>query len=146
MDNHIELRKQAQYFFNTINYTRDIPEKIKWDPNKNILIGFINGTDEQKANFKKGLEFWACHVNLTFELTANLEYAVIRVAYDEGWSYSYIGKEALDLFGLSTIPTISIGWNGLNLILKLIGNMIGFSNVSDSLIKREFYTTPFEVT
>lgn len=87
-----------------------------------IRIGFIGGTEEQKATVKKYAVQWTEHASLKFEFVDSGE-TQVRIAFEDKGSWSYIGIDAKSID--ADLPTMNFGWLDEGVILHEFGHMIG---------------------
>ncbi len=79
----------------------------KWDKGQTIRIKFMNGNAYlQNKVIKYSIE-WTKYANLNFKFVTS-GYAEIRIAFNSGGSYSYIGKDALNIPQIE--HTMNFGW------------------------------------
>ena len=99
---------------------------VLWMPGELITIAFLDGTIEQRNNFQLGLQIWGQYVNLNFQIVPDINRAVVRVAHLPNQSWSEVGTNAKRVRG--TQPTLSIGWDGMDIILHEIGHLLGLGH------------------
>jgi len=104
-----------------------------WTPGEVIKYGIIdfNGKQESlKDTVKKYAEIWENYANINFEFTEKPSDAQIRIGMESGSSWSYIGRDALQV--ASDAKTMNLGWLGNDaeanqrVILHEFGHVLGF--------------------
>ena len=97
-----------------------------WPVGSTITVGFLGGTDEQKARFRSSLDEWLAHANLKVSFTEPAR-AQIRVSFEAGASWSYIGTMALKFTDTSQATT-NIGSIEHDAMLHEIGHALGLNH------------------
>jgi serralysin len=101
----------------------------QWTPGQTIKVMFNGprgaaGTNADRASLKRAAAEWMRYVNITFEfITTGTPH--LRVWYVPGGSWSYVGKECLNI--PKSQPTINLGWkNDYARDLHELGHALGF--------------------
>lgn len=80
----------------------------KW-PKRNLRVGFLEGTSEQKELVQQYAIEWTNHANLSFDFSDTNSPADIRITFNENLgSWSYIGVDSLAQE--INQPTMNLGW------------------------------------
>ena len=66
-----------------------------WQPGMTLRVKFLKGDPEVRKRVMDAASEWARYANLRFEVV-NQGDAELRVGFDQGGSWSYIGKDSLD--------------------------------------------------
>jgi hypothetical protein len=86
-----------------------VREKL-WDIGANIRVKFLNGESSVQKKVQNYATQWMnyANINLIFVPSTNKEQAEIRISFDRVGSWSYIGRDALDI--PQNEPTMNYGW------------------------------------
>lgn len=107
--------------------------EMMWMPGETIKYTVIdlNGNSYTMIDtVKKYVKFWEFFANIKLVYTTNASEATIRIGMEPGKSYSYIGRDALQI--ASNVKTMNLGWlgsdanNNRNVILHEFGHALGF--------------------
>ena len=81
-----------------------------WPPTQRVLrVRFLGGDAALHAKVARYAQEWTRHANIHFIFDSNA-YAPIRIAFEPGTSWSYIGADALDPSLARDEPTMNFGW------------------------------------
>lgn len=78
-----------------------------WNVGQTIRVRLLGGSPLVQSKVQEYAREWELYANIHFEFVGEGE-AEIRVAFDRGGSWSYIGKDALWI--PQTKPTMNFGW------------------------------------
>jgi serralysin len=78
-----------------------------WTPGQTLRVKFLGGDPETQRKVKENAKDWENFANLKFDFVPDGD-ADIRVAFETDGSWSYIGKDALDI--PQNEPTMNYGW------------------------------------
>lgn len=104
-----------------------------WTPGEIIkygVIDFSGNSESYKDTIQKYAEIWENYANINLEYTETISEAQVRIGLEKGSSWSYIGRDVLDI--ASDVKTMNFGWLGsdaeLNqrVILHEFGHVLGF--------------------
>ncbi len=84
-----------------------IPDKV-WDAGQTLRVRFSGGSAALRQRVRNVAELWKPHANVSFSWVDDAAAAEIRVAFDTGGSWSYIGRDALLV--AAPAPTMNLGW------------------------------------
>ncbi len=84
-----------------------IVDNLKWSPFDRITIRFLGGHPSLQARVRTTAEEWLQHANLVFDWR-NSGPADIRIAFNPGGSWSYLGKVCRQI--PEPQPTMNYGW------------------------------------
>jgi hypothetical protein len=110
-----------------------------WLPGERVKYSVIdlNGRDISVIDtVKKYVKIWERYANIILEYTSKASEAVIRIGFESGPSYSYVGRDALAI--PSDKKTMNLGWVGnnavinRNLVLHEFGHALGFVHEHNS--------------
>lgn len=79
----------------------------KWKPGRILHIRFLNGEPVVQRKVEQFARIWCEHANIQFEFGDNPQ-AEIRISFNPGGSWSYIGTDALLI--AKGEPTMNLGW------------------------------------
>jgi hypothetical protein len=99
-----------------------LEKKKLWLPGSVLRVKFMEGTSEQKDIVKTFAPEWSKHGNITFEFT-NAADAEIRIAFEDDGSWSYIGKDCLNI--PRNTHTMNFGWLDKAVVLHEFGHALG---------------------
>lgn len=97
-----------------------------WQTGQIITIGFMDGTQAQKDQFFAAIVEVSKYTNIHFQVLQNYRDAMIRVKHIPNQSWSVVGLQNLDVNRRQ--PTMSIGWNGVNVCIHELLHMLGFAH------------------
>ncbi len=80
----------------------------RWRKGRTLDIHFMGGDSFVRSKVVRYASKWQDYVHLNFNFCASLEEAQIRIAFDRGGSWSYIGTDALSIS--RGRPTMNFGW------------------------------------
>jgi len=95
------------------------------------------GTDAQKQAVRDAIETWQGlgekGIGLQFQEVNDPSDAEIRISFFPGSSWSYVGRDSIDLIPEPAWPTMNFGWDlttdyGRDTALHEIGHALGFSH------------------
>jgi len=110
----------------------------KWVNNTVLNYYFFNAPaswragDKQKQAVRDGFKEWKkLGIGLQFVEVNDPETAEIRIGFQKGGSWSYVGRDAIDLVNGASERTVNFGWNlttdfGKDTVLHEIGHILGF--------------------
>lgn len=78
-----------------------------WEPSRTLRARFIGGDPAIREKVVNVAQEWSVHANITFDFGEH-EKPELRIAFQPGGSWSYIGKDALNIAQNS--PTMNLGW------------------------------------
>lgn len=78
-----------------------------WEPGQTLRVKFMGGDPEIQGKVKEKAKDWENFANLKFDFISEGD-ADIRIAFESDGSWSYIGKDALDI--PQNEPTMNYGW------------------------------------
>ena len=78
-----------------------------WQPGMTLRVKFLKGEPEVRKRVMDAASEWTRYANLRFEVV-NQGDAELRVGFEQGGSWSYIGKDCLTI--PQDQPTINLGW------------------------------------
>lgn len=82
----------------------------KWLNGTVITYAFINGPVDQKKAMRKAFSLWMdIGMGLEFKEIAHVPEAMMRVAFAKDGSWSYVGRDILNI--AKGEPTLNIGWD-----------------------------------
>ncbi|MCX6028220.1 MAG: M12 family metallopeptidase [Chloroflexi bacterium] len=81
----------------------------KWEPAQTLKVRFLGGAPDVCVKIMAHAQEWSGYANLKFDFGNHLD-AEIRISFEPGGSWSYIGKDALGV--ASDSPTMNLGWLG----------------------------------
>jgi hypothetical protein len=79
----------------------------QWKPGRVLHVHFLNGEPVVQGKVEKIARIWCEYANLQFEFGNNPQ-AEIRIAFNPGGSWSYVGTDALLI--AKGEPTMNLGW------------------------------------
>ncbi len=80
-----------------------------WPNGKTILVGFLGGDSIMQNKVRQYADQWSNYANIKFEFGSRPpSQCEVRVAFDTGGSWSYIGTDALAI--PTNQPTMNYGW------------------------------------
>ncbi|MGI9077012.1 MAG: pre-peptidase C-terminal domain-containing protein [Gemmatimonadaceae bacterium] len=96
--------------------------KKLWPNGSTLRSRFLGGTAAQHAEVKKFAEQWSQHANLklTFDTVPDAEF---RISFLDDGSWSYIGKDCLDI--PRDAATMNFGWLDEGVVLHEFGHALG---------------------
>lgn len=80
----------------------------KWAQGRVLRIAFMDGSAAQIQEVRRQAEVWLPLVNLTFDWSASLKTADIRISFRQSGAWSYIGTDALTI--PREQPTMNFGF------------------------------------
>src|SRR5690554_2699514 len=81
-----------------------------WPPHQRVLhVRFLGGDPRIHARIERIASLWSKYAGVRF-LFDHAEDAPIRIAFEPGASWSYIGTDALDPTLAPDEPTMNFGW------------------------------------
>jgi len=83
-------------------------KKIFWKPGQVITLGFIGGSTKARNAVRTYGGEWLKYANIEFLWLEDGYDTMIRIAFDPGGSWSYVGIDSLLI--PSDKPTMSFGW------------------------------------
>lgn len=110
----------------------------KWVNNTVLHYFFFNspaswrGNDKQKNAVRNAFKTWKnLGVGLQFEEVSKPGDAEVRIGFQRGGSWSYVGRDAIDIAGNPSQRTMNFGWDlttpyGRDTALHEIGHALGF--------------------
>jgi hypothetical protein len=110
----------------------------KWVNNTVLRYYFFNspvswrGSDKQKQAVRNAFKEWKkLGIGLQFIEVNEPASAEIRIGFQAGGSWSYVGRDAIDLVSNSNLRTMNFGWDlttsyGKDTALHEIGHALGF--------------------
>jgi hypothetical protein len=78
-----------------------------WEPGQTLRVKFMDGDPEIQGKVKEKAKDWENFANLKFDFISEGD-ADIRIAFERDGSWSYLGKDALDI--PQNEPTMNYGW------------------------------------
>lgn len=94
-----------------------------WAPGRLLRIAFRGGTRADRKEVLDAADIWMQFANIKFRQVTSGP-AEVRVSFDPGGSWSYIGSEILAI--PSSEPTLNIGWpNDFGRSLHELGHTLG---------------------
>lgn len=122
--------------------------KKLWKSNRTLQVYFFDGQDARKRRVLEYASIWSQYCGITFQETARIADAKIRVAFQAPSSWSYIGTDALGVPRHE--PTINFGWLDNNLperdykqvVLHEFGHALGLIHEHQSPAVRVRWNKP----
>lgn len=121
-------RSRAAYQFNKL-----------WPNGSTLRIAFLSGTQEQKEFVKTHAIEWTKYANLTFVFDADPIDSEIRITFVDEGSWSYIGKDCLNI--PKDQPTMNFGWLDTAVVLHEFGHCLSGDTLIDCPRDLEKYPT-----
>ncbi len=81
----------------------------KWSPGRTLNVRFLNGSSFVQEKVKQFAATWQVFANIRFNFNSTTN-AEIRVSFNPGGSYSYLGTDALAR--PANLETMNFGWFG----------------------------------
>lgn len=107
-----------------------IANEKKWANGTELTYGFLAGPESQKAAMRRAFDVWKnIGIGLTFRERPDVQEALVRIAFANDGSWSYVGRDVLDI--PTTEPTMNIGWdisNDLDTGVHEIGHTLGLQH------------------
>lgn len=102
-----------------------------WEPGQDILISFLEGTENKHKHVKEQASKWEEFINLNLVWDVPREESDVRIAFDnEGGGWAYVGKD--NLLIPKNLPTMNLGYfetdeeGNDRLVLHEMGHMFGY--------------------
>lgn len=119
--------------------TRGVALKERlWPSGKTIRIHFLNGSVAQQRFVERVASLWLAHINLHFQWNVARIDSDVRVRFQEGGSWSYIGtdNEKIDkekvTMNFGWLPLEPAGASDRGVVLHEFGHMLGLSHEHQS--------------
>lgn len=80
----------------------------KWQNGRALSVGFFDGSSVLQDRTMAMFKLWESYANITLTKIDSVQEATIRVTYERGGSWSYVGTDALQI--ARDKPTMQLGW------------------------------------
>lgn len=95
----------------------------KWSPGRVIKIAFMDGSATQIQEVRRQAELWLPLISLSFDWSAPLRSADVRISFSQNGAWSYIGTDCLTI--PPGQPTMNYGFLQEGTAVHEFGHMLG---------------------
>ena len=104
----------------------------KWQSGQTIRIAFLDGSEDLSSRVAAVANEWTAYANLNFEWVSGVGAGDVRITFNRGGSWSYIGTDCKRVTG----PTMQFGWLSdsstaaevRRVVLHEFGHMLGLGH------------------